>query len=265
MFSYKNRYEVELIRIISSNIRFDNPNDNEHKWCYRLPLLSDLINRSQPDILGTQEGWQPQLYELHSKLNNLSIIDSHRNWIEDRMYPTIFLNTSRFEVIESGDIWLSETPYTEASKSFNSAFPRLCTWCYCKDKLTQTENLFINVHLDHLETSTRQKQIEVLINEIQKVCKTDRVILMGDFNESPGQKVREIINNSSIDLKDPWLKFNKPEETSHHSFKGFREDGTRIDWILHTPNFIAKSIELLKDSHNGIYPSDHYPVLAIFN
>ena len=251
-----------MINVISSNIRFDNPNDGEHQWKFRLPHLADLLNKKSPDILGTQEGWEPQLRELHSKLNDLEIIDSHRNWIADRMYPTIFLNSKKFNLLRSGDIWLSETPYTEASKSFNSAFPRLCTWCEAEYKENNKRVLIINVHLDHLETATRQQQIKVLIKEIRAQSKEENVILMGDFNEAPNEEVRKILNNSELNLIDPWIEEELPEEPSHHSFKGKRDDGSRIDWILHSESFTSEKIKLLKDHFSGIYPSDHFPVFT---
>jgi len=254
-----------MIKIMSSNIRFNNPADKEHDWNGRRVLLSNVINSFSPDILGTQEGWEPQLKDLHSLLENYEISDKHRDWIEDRMYPTLFLKKGIFTIKESGDIWLSETPYVAASKSFDSAFPRLCTWLKATHINSNLDFMIIDTHLDHLETSTRQEQIKVLIKESKKINTTNLpIVLLGDFNESPFNGVREIIDNSNLGLTDAWLHFNQEEEASHHGFKGFRKDGTRIDWILTSKELVPQSIQLYKESEDGIYPSDHFPVISEF-
>jgi len=252
-----------MIKVVSTNIRFDNPADGEHDWKGRREILTDCLQDFSPDIFGTQEGWENQLYDLLSLMNEYEICDGHRNWIQDRMYPSIFVKKGVFDIHKSGDIWLSETPDIPASKSFNSAFPRLCTWIIATHIASNKKIIFVDVHLDHLETQTRQEQIKVLIKEITTVnSESLPIILLGDFNESPTEKVRELLDNSQLNLFDPWLELGHKEEPSHHGFKGFREDGTRIDWILCDKSFEALEIFLFKESDQGIYPSDHFPVFA---
>lgn len=254
-----------MIKVVTTNIRFDNPADKEHNWSGRREILSSFLNSYSPDIFGTQEGWQPQLNDLHSLVPDYLMSDSHRDWIEDRMYPTIFVKKDRFDILTSGDIWLSETPEVPATKSFGSAFPRLCTWAKVRDKDNQKELFIVDVHLDHLKTETRQEQIKVLITEVQKVnTESLPMFLLGDFNEAPQDEVRRILVDSSLELVDPWFMFRKKEEPSHHNFKGHREDGARIDWILCSPELTPLEIELYKENDQGIYPSDHFPVFASF-
>ena len=93
------------LNIISFNIRFDNPNDGKHSWKSRLPLVSKWVNKQAPDLLSTQEGMFKQTEQLKNSLNNLVLSDSHRNWQKKRMYPCIFFNPHKFQLIESGDIW----------------------------------------------------------------------------------------------------------------------------------------------------------------
>jgi endonuclease/exonuclease/phosphatase family metal-dependent hydrolase len=255
-----------MLKIISSNIRFHNPKDGKNDWHGRKGFLSEVLNDFSPCILGTQEGWRPQLNELNELLNEeLSLIDSHRDWIEERMYPCLFYNCEKMELLDSGDIWLSKTPYVSASKDFDSAFPRLCTWANLKFKKNSNEVFCVNVHLDHVKTETRQEQIRVLINEVQvQNTKNLPIILMGDFNEGPFAEVRKILENSDLNLRDPWIQLNKEEEESHHSFHGTKDNAQRIDWILVSECFKPESIDLFKKEKEGVYPSDHYPVLAKF-
>jgi len=120
--------------------------------------------------------------------------------------------------------------------------------------------MLVNTHLDHIKQETRKLQATVLATEVRKVSSLP-VILMGDFNESPVTFIKEELEKN-LELKDPWVEKNHPEETSHHSFKGVGTPGDRIDWILVPKNFIVNRIELVKTSFEGTYPSDHFPLWA---
>ena len=248
--------------VISSNIRFDNPADGAHSWKARREILASTLNNFLPDVVGTQEGWEPQLRDLESRLKGLAIIDENREWIDDRMYPTLYFNPLKFQLINSGDIWLSETPYIAATKSFGSAFPRLCTWAVLKENTGGREFFFVNAHLDHLESSTRKEQIKVLINEVSKVRGNLPIVMTGDFNESPFESVRKEIEESDLNLVDPWITLAREEVESHHSFKGQDKNGSRIDWILISDDLNCSDIQLFQKSIDGIFPSDHFPVFA---
>jgi endonuclease/exonuclease/phosphatase family metal-dependent hydrolase len=251
-------------KIISSNIRFDNPLDGIHKWDNRKKILAHIINEFKTDLLGTQEGRKNQLLDLSSLLNDLTLVDSHRKWIDERMYPSIFVNPHTMRVLQSGDIWLSTTPSIAGSFSFNSTFPRLCTWIEAQFTPLLHDFIFVNVHLDHVLPQTRQKQIGVLIKEVKKINhKNLPLLLCGDFNESPEGEVRKAITKGFRSLYDPWSQFNKNETPSYHSFSSII-DGERIDWIMVDTKIECHSLYLDTISHNNIYPSDHYPVKGIF-
>lgn len=250
------------IKLITSNIRFANSEDGIHSWEKRKDLLTNIYRNFGPDVLGTQEGRKGQLKELDEELTELVLIDQHRDWIDERMYPCLFVNPKTIEVHRSGDIWLSETPTVPGSSSFQSTFPRLCTWAEVTFRSSGLRMLMINTHLDHILASTREKQVEVLAAEIKKISSLP-VIIMGDFNESPLTAIKQLLI-TSFGLKDPWTEKKFPEETSHHGFKGAEAlEGDRIDWILIPEKFECDNIVLEKFiSKEGVYPSDHYPLLA---
>jgi endonuclease/exonuclease/phosphatase family metal-dependent hydrolase len=252
-------------KITSANLRFDNPADAPNDWNGRKKLLTDAINNFAPDLLGTQEGRQPQLKDLESLLPNMKLVDTHREWIEERMYPCIFINTDKINVLNSGDIWLSKTPYEAGTKSFDSSFPRLCTWIEAEFKENNKKFFYINLHLDHMQSHTREEQIKVMLAETKKQNKNKYpVFITGDFNESPEEKVHELALTTGPNLQDSWQTLNVPEETSHHQFGKSLDKGSRIDWILVDKAVKVKAIKLYKESEEGIYPSDHFPVFGEF-
>jgi len=249
--------------IISCNIRYDNPSDGDNSWHHRKELLTQTLLSHSPDIIATQEGRFDQLYELNSLLNDFEIIDTHRSWIKPRMYPSFFIRKNTFEIIGSGDIWLSETPKIAGSSSFNSTFPRLMTWLKIQPTHSLTPLTLINTHLDHINPETRLGQIEVLIKETTKILEMNSPLLIfGDFNDSPASLIRKKIEGHFSHLQDSWKMFNSDEETSHHAFNGEFQNGSRIDWILVDNSLQVLSCQLDKTHLNGKYPTDHFPVVC---
>jgi endonuclease/exonuclease/phosphatase family metal-dependent hydrolase len=250
------------LTFVTCNIRFDNPADGANSWQHRRIFLRDVLVSHSPDIIATQEGRFNQLQDLNSLLENYEIIDSHRAWIGERMYPTFFLKKNRFEVMKSEDIWLSETPEIAGSKSFGSAFPRLMTWMKIQPVNSDRDLWVVNTHLDHIKEETRLGQVSVLSSQIKKFWNpADHLFIMGDFNDSPLSSVRKHLD-SEFGLQDTWKVFHGTEESSHHPFSGKEPKGKRIDWILADKRSEVRSSELDKSSRDGKYPTDHFPVVA---
>ncbi len=250
--------------VISSNILFDTEDDCPFRWENRRELLSEIVTENKPLIIATQEGKRPQLIDLESLLTEYRLIESHREWIKTRMYPSFFIHKS-VDVIKSGDIWLSKTPHIAGSSSFESMFPRLMCWAIIE--LKSKQYFLINTHLDHIKGETRKEQIKVLINESLKINTSHLpIILTGDFNEGPLGNVRLELTQNFKDIIDPWIQLGKKEESSYHKNLtvnpplGF--NGERIDWILHDKSIGCEEVRLLKNSYKDLYPSDHYPVFA---
>jgi endonuclease/exonuclease/phosphatase family metal-dependent hydrolase len=249
--------------LISSNIRFDNPHDGANSWPHRRLILTDILLSHNPDIIATQEGRFEQLMDFEGLLKEYIIIDEHRSWIKERMYPTLFIKKNIFEVIKSEDIWLSETPEVAGSRSFDSAFPRLMTWVKIQPKNSELNFLVVNTHLDHVKKETRLGQIKVLVNQIKRIKdKSSLLMIMGDFNDSPESEVRAYLMSEFPELQDSWKLFNQIEETSHHAFSGRCDDGARIDWVMLDARAEIKECFMEKKTSEGKYPSDHFPIVC---
>jgi endonuclease/exonuclease/phosphatase family metal-dependent hydrolase len=253
---------VEL-KLISCNIRFDNPSDGDHCWNRRRELLATTLLRHDPDVIATQEGRYQQLIDLLSLLPGYQLVDEHRCWIKERMYPSFYVKKNRFEIFPGEDLWLSETPGVAGSLSFNSAFPRLMTWIRLQPRDGQESLLLINTHLDHIEASTRENQMQVLTQELLRFWNRQwPLTVMGDFNDAPESSVRQILLDSVPDLQDAWKLFNTDEESSHHAFTGEMQNGSRIDWILVDQKLQVLECLMDKSHQQGLYPTDHFPIVC---
>jgi endonuclease/exonuclease/phosphatase family metal-dependent hydrolase len=249
------------MRLMTFNLRFATPLDGSNEWEFRKDLVVDVIGRHLPDLLGTQEGTVPQLRYLEEHLTGYRPLTAHRAVDPTCQYPTIFYRDERFEVEESSEFWLSDTPQVHRSLSWGSAFPRMVTYGRFRENGRAERFYFINTHLDHVSEAARREGAR-MIREFFLPLHLP-LILVGDFNEPPDETVyREFIHRDSP-LQDTWRQVNSPEEeaTTQHGFDG-RPRGSRIDWILATPPFVVRRVAIVTDNQEGRYPSDHFPYEA---
>lgn len=251
-----------VLTVITSNIRFDNPADQDNSWSHRREFLAQTLLSHSPHLISTQEGRFDQLQDFKNLIPDFEMIDQHRSWIKVRMYPTIFVKKNTFEILKSDDLWLSETPEIAGSSSFESMFPRLMTYAILQLKNSEEKILAVNCHLDHIKQETRVKQVQVLSEQIRKIIDQEKLIIMGDFNDCPDGPVRTELVSSFPDLVDSWRKFNPQEETSHHGFTGEMGEGKRIDWLMVDGKLEVQSSAMDKSEKAGKYPSDHFPVIT---
>ena len=219
------------MRLMTFNLRFATPLDGPNAWEYRKELVVEVILTHGPHLLGTQEGTVPQLEYLAAHLPQYAAADRHRQIDRTCQYPTIFYRTDLFQVSESGEFWLSETPTVHRSKSWDSAFPRMVTYGAFQERVRDLRFYFLNTHLDHISAAARLQGAR-MIREFFFPKQTP-LILAGDFNEPPDSPVYRQFIGASSPLQDTWRAVHPPEmeTSSQHSFDG-RHRGSRIDWIL---------------------------------
>ena len=219
-----NARTTNSLSVVSSNIRYDDPNDGPQSWQHRKAFLGQRLRDLSAHLLATQEGKEEQIRELAEELPHLTLIEQHRHWNPELMYPCLFYDQRKLVLSESGDIWLSRSPLEPGSRSFGSEFARLCTWAIFRPDL-----LVINVHLDNARFDTREQQIRVLLKEAQTLrLGKGSTLLMGDFNEAPDGPVRRTIEELWPHLRDPWQQLGLQEDSSHHCFGREIDYGSRV-------------------------------------
>jgi endonuclease/exonuclease/phosphatase family metal-dependent hydrolase len=249
------------MRLMTFNLRFATPVDGANEWQFRKELVVETIQAYQPDLLGTQEGTVPQLEYLTEHLAGYLPLTAHRQVDETCQYPTIFYRDKHFEVKESGEFWLSETPNVHRSLSWGSAFPRMATYGLFQELGREERFYFINTHLDHISQMARLQGARMIKEYFCRVQLP--LILAGDFNESPDDQVYQQLIGGDSPFLDTWRAVHPPgeEATTQHGFDGHLR-GSRIDWILITPPFRVRKAYIITDNQEGCYPSDHFPYAA---
>jgi endonuclease/exonuclease/phosphatase family metal-dependent hydrolase len=249
------------MRLMTFNLRFATPIDGPNEWEYRKDLVVEIIENHRPDLLGTQEGTVPQLLYLEEHLTGYRPLTAHRRVDPTCQYPTIFYRRDCFEVEESSEFWLSETPQVQRSLSWGSAFPRMVTYGRFREPGRATGFYFINTHLDHISAAARREGARMIREFFLPL--NHPLILAGDFNESPDDPVYGEFIQADSPFQDTWRQVQPAgqEATTQHGFDG-RPRGSRIDWILTTPPFVVRRVAIVTDNQAGRYPSDHFPYEA---
>jgi endonuclease/exonuclease/phosphatase family metal-dependent hydrolase len=258
------------IQVMSYNIRYGSAHDGKRRWKNRRPLLVELLRMQKPDMIGVQEALRFQLDEIRNDISNLGEIGAGRdNGKTLGEYAAILYRTDRFDVAESGTFWFSSTPDTAGSKSWGNRIPRVCSWALLLDKNTKSGIYLYNMHLDHRSQYSREKSIELLIDKITGRTFKWPVILTGDFNVIERNPVIRILkglkpvdNFGFVPFVDAYRKIHpKAFGGTYNFFCGFRF-GPRIDYVFTSPDILVTDANILRNSFDGIYPSDHFPVFV---
>jgi endonuclease/exonuclease/phosphatase family metal-dependent hydrolase len=256
------------LRVMSFNIRYDNPKDGPDAWPKRKDFVISTIKAFNPDLLGLQEVREHQGAFLKSQLDDYHFIGVGRDDGKSggEFCPVMFRKDA-FEILDQGHFWLSTTPEKPGSKSWDSSLPRLVTWVKLKPRHEATPFLFANTHFDHRGPQARLESAKLIHTRLPALAGPDTpIILTGDFNTlDSAAPYAELVADKPGFFIDTYRSTHPALKPSETTFTGFKAPapGRRIDWILHSPHFETVEASINKTiSKENRYPSDHFPVQA---
>ena len=247
------RNDEEMI-IMSTNVRFYNPLDFFKKsWFYRADLISQDIDSVKPDIIGFQEATFIHYDYLKDVMEGYDSEMAYRDdFILSEGCP-IFWRTDRFEKVDSGSFWLSETPEV-MSKDWGSSHYRICVYVILRDKVTLKEFAVFNTHLDNVSDEARINGIGVVLDKISEFGDLPS-FLMGDMNATDDTETILSTKNSFDDAK---VISPITEDTRTFHGWGDPEEQDRIDYILISRGDAeVYEYRVVNNLHDGVYSSDH--------
>lgn len=253
----------ELI-VGSFNLRYDNPRDSGNLWVNRAPVVAGLIRFHDFDIFGTQEGLKNQLEDIRESLPQYSYYGLGRDDGKDKgEHSAIFFKKDRFEVLNKGDFWLSETPGKPSLGWDAKCCHRICSWTYLLDKNTKKKFYFFNVHFDHQGVKAREESSKLMLQKIKEIAGSQPVIFTGDLNGDHKSACYQALASSPL-IKDTYneVKFPYANNASFNGFGAQLERNEIIDHVFINDNFSVQKWGILTDSYHGRFPSDHFPVLV---
>lgn len=260
---------VSPLRVMSFNVRYDNPDDGEHNWHKRKERVANAIHFYEPDLLGTQEVLHGQMEDLCSRLTDYESVGVGReDGNRQGEYAALWFRKDRFELLSSGHFWLSETPDVPGSKGWDGACERMASWARLKDKQNGNELLFMNTHLDHVGQAARSEGVKLLMTKAAELGQGIPVVLTGDFNAEPTSSVIAALTDSGnphrlVDARTASPLVYGPA-WSYHDFETLPyANRPLIDYIFLSRTWKVTKFGVLAEHENGALLSDHAPVLAV--
>ncbi len=252
---------TQNIKVISYNIRYNNPNDKVNIWSNRKSTVIEFISNENADFVGMQEVLSSQLIDLMNLLPRYNYIGVGRD--DGKMrgeYSPILFNNNKYEVLESDTFWLSETP-NEISVGWDASMERICTYGLFKNLNSNKKIWIFNTHFDHVGTLAREKSVELIIDKINKLNEMNYpVLLTGDFNLEDENKSIKKLQNEFIDSKKDILKSNH----FYGTYNGFNnvKSNKRIDYVFFKNLILINSKHVYIKTKAENWASDHHPVVA---
>ncbi len=261
---------AESLRVMSFNIRYANTADGADAWSQRTELFFNTVNAFGPDLIGFQEVIAVQHDAITARLSDYAFTGVARDDGKRKgEWSPIGYRKSRFTAVAQGDFWLSETPETIGSKSWDAAITRICSWVRLRETATGREFIFANTHFDHKGVVARQEASRVISTRLPLIAAHLPALLTGDLNINEDNPAYAVLTRPTAPEAIRWIDAFRavhptraPDELTFHAFKG-GTIGSRIDFIFHTADFTTTAAAIDRTARAGRYPSDHYPVTAV--
>ena len=236
------------IRWGTFNIRLQNDGDERagFGWSVRKDRVANYIKRNHIEIVGMQEVLHVQLEDLLARLPEYDYVGVGRHdGKQGGEYSPVFFLKDKFEVLEKGNFWLSETPDVPGSKGWDAAIERIASYAKLKDKQTGKVFMAVNTHFDH----------------VGEIVGNQPAVVTGDFNVTEDDEAYTTMTTNTFKMNDAYHMTPNHTGTTYtwHQFCQLpplkRE---KIDFIFITPTIsVNRSHIEIPDLQHML--SDHNP------
>ena len=252
------------MKILTCNVRCFGANDGPNHWIHRKEFCIAVIQAQAPDIICFQELWAEPFADLSAALpefQSYAMVDEPAG---RRPQNGIFYRSAAYTRISAGGYWLSERPHVAGSRSWSSACVRLANWVRLEDRATGWEFRVVNTHLDHVSQAAREHQARLIVEDAAAYPEPYPQILTGDMNCDSRNPAIDIFKTGG--WADTYGAVHGTEDPgfTYHEFKGprFVTPIGKMDWIFMRGTLKAVDAQVITDSRDGRFPSDHYFVSA---
>jgi endonuclease/exonuclease/phosphatase family metal-dependent hydrolase len=258
-------------------------NTGRLRWTRRRHVIESVIRREDPDLLALQEvtnrthgiphdvdqlEWLAETFpELEIAVGTIPSEPPADNPIlirRGRLEPRDrgFLAFDREGLVIAGGIdpsLLRGGPHSrirrnQAARHLSKSF---VGWGVMRETDWGRDIAVYNVHLDARNPNFRRRQAQLIIEAITRLGHDEMpVMVLGDFNSFRGSPPVRALERLGL---APVIETNR--RGTFHFGLGVTL-WPRIDHILVSEDLNVRGGYIERHSHEGIYPSDHYPVFA---
>lgn len=255
------------IRVMSYNIRYDEPRDGINAWANRKTKVADVIRFHKADLVGLQEALLSQLRDLEALLPDFAWCGAGRtDGKEAGEYSAILYRKSRFKLLATETFWLSETPAKPGSMGWDAAYPRIVTWAKFRDRVSGKTFVHFNTHFDHRGERARIESASLILKKLGDIAGGSPFVLTGDLNVKEDSEAYKTLKtgDARTRLADARYASVRGHFGGNSTFSAFKElePGRKIDYVFVREGVRVLEHGILSDRWDGLWASDHLPVIA---
>ncbi len=162
-------------------------------WRQRLGYMADILARHRPQLVGFQELAPGNVAQLQKLLPNHAAV-----WRHVDPDSTIFYDTRRFTLLDSGSYWLSQWPDSSPFPSWDFSGPRVVVFAVLHDRETERQLVFVNSHID-ANDANQLPSLQLILSRLAPYAGLP-VVFSCDCNSGPGEEPYEWLLNHSATL-----------------------------------------------------------------
>ena len=245
------------IKVISFNIRCTD-DENCNSIQERAPRLSMVMAPYDADVIGFQEYtpfWEDSIdryfcdrYELFNKYR------TDTGWIES---APILWKKEKFDCLERGYFWLSDTPEIMSGGWDDYQHNRICLYVILKNKNDGKTFAFMNTHLGFGEKN--QVKSVRLIHQYMEKLSAYPTFITGDFNMTPSSRpyaemIKKVADINELTIKD--------RRSTYHGYDQKNNFEEHIDYCFIDKKINPIAFKIIDELVENKFPSDHYGIYA---
>jgi endonuclease/exonuclease/phosphatase family metal-dependent hydrolase len=230
-------------------------------WRKRVPMVVAIIKEISPDSFGVQEAekwWTDSFEETLTQYARVGTFRDDGKTLGESC--SIFYLKDKYELVDSGTFWLSETP-EKPSIGWDAACNRICTWARLKNKETGEEYVHMNSHFDHLGITARKNSVQLIL-EKAKTFGDLPVVFTADMNVKEGSDNYKQFTESGYFYDTKYIAPDTKDYCTYHDTKPNSHKDDVIDYVMINDEFDAISYKVVTAGIDGRFVSDHYPIYA---
>ena len=259
------------LKVMTFNLRVEASIDGINHLDNRKGRILETVNNEKPDLIGFQEAADDTRAWLRDNLADYVVLGCGREADLKGESTPIAFRKDRFEAISYENFALSSTPHLMGTRFVGvgqSDNSRMATSVVLKHEGADMPILFVNTHTDHHAPLTRQLSFSQLIRYLSD--KALPCILTGDLNTLPDSpEVKILTENKSFPLTDATAEIKSTFHafgrlaTNEYYKNKFGDRDIKLDYVFtNMKTCVSKSYAVEDSGEDGIYISDHRPVVA---
>lgn len=257
--------QAQPFTVGSFNIHYITPNRDDFNWPDRRDAVRQVIGEMNADILAFQEMETFEGGDANQRNLQLDWVLEHYPeytvgaYGDAEEFPItqpILFRTERFELLDQGWFFYSETPEVIYSRTFNDSYPAFTSWVLLHDTRSGHDIRVVNNHFDYARGGNRRRSAQLVADYVEPhLAANEPVVVLGDFNAPAFWSPMPYLKRQGLNLVEP-------SGGTHHFNRGWALIPA-IDHILISKDLEALGeIERYTDAYDGVYPTDHYPIKA---